>query len=126
MQFTVIFFQVNGLLVKSSGSQPQLLPVGATKQPMSVDQWVQLVNAKDNDPTLTPQTAPARNPPQWERFTTIQYGVIGAFKSPQARATMRFLGPVEGGGEGHADHRARQKVDAHDADAETVTRLFVL
>jgi hypothetical protein len=67
---------------------------------MTVDQWVQLVNAKDNDPKLTPQTAPARNPPQWERFTTIQYGVIGAFKTPQARAKMQFLGPVEGGGEG--------------------------
>ena len=74
--------------------------VGETKQPMTADQWVQLVNAKDNDPKLTSQTAPARNPPQWERFTTIHYGVIGAFKTPQARAKMRFLGPVEGGGEG--------------------------
>jgi len=74
--------------------------VGATEQPMSVDQWVQLVNAKDNDPTLTPQTAPARNPSQWEKFTTIQYGVIGAFKSPADRARMQFGGPVEGGGEG--------------------------
>jgi len=39
-------------------------------------------------------------PPQWERFTTIQYGVIGVFKTLQARAKMRFLGPVGGGGEG--------------------------
>lgn len=74
--------------------------VGATEQPLTVDQWVQLVNAEDNDPTLTPQTAPARNPSEWEKFTTIQYGVIGAFKSPEDRAKMQFGGPVEGGGEG--------------------------
>ena len=74
--------------------------VGETEQPMTDDQWVQLVNATDNDPKLTPQTAPARNPPQWEKFTTIHYGVIGAFKSPAARAKIPFGGPVEGGGEG--------------------------
>jgi len=74
--------------------------VGETEQPLTADQWVQLVNAKDNDPALTPQTAPARNPPQWEKFTTIRYGVIGVFKSPAARAKIPFGGPVEGGGEG--------------------------
>ena len=74
--------------------------VGETEQPLTVDQWVQLVNAKDNDPTLTPRTAPARNPPEWEKFTTIRYGVIGVFKSPEDRAKIPFGGPVEGGGEG--------------------------
>lgn len=73
---------------------------GETEKPMSVDQWVQLVNAKDNDPQLTPQTTPARNPPVWEKFTTIQYGVVGVFKSPEARKKIPFGGPVEGGGEG--------------------------
>lgn len=74
--------------------------VGGTEQPLTVEQWVQLVNAKDNDPKLTPQTAPARNPPEWEKFTTIRYGVVGVFKSAEARAKIPFGGPVEGGGEG--------------------------
>ena len=74
--------------------------VGETEKPMTVDQWVQLVNAKDNDPKLRPATVPARNPPEWEKFTTIRYGVVGVFKSPAARAKIPFGGPVEGGGEG--------------------------
>lgn len=73
---------------------------GETEKPMTAAQWLQLVNAEDNDPKLTPQTVPARNPPQWEKFTTIRYGVVGAFKSPAARAKIPFGGPVEGGGEG--------------------------
>lgn len=74
--------------------------VGETEKPMTVEQWVQLINAKDNDRKLTPQTAPARNPPQWEKFTTIRYGVFGVFKPPATRAKIPFGGPVEGGGEG--------------------------
>lgn len=74
--------------------------VGETEKPMTAQQWIDLVHAEDNDPQLTPQTAPARNPPQWEKFTTIRYGVIGVFKSPEARAKIPFGGPVEGGGEG--------------------------
>ena len=74
--------------------------VGETEKPMTVEQWVQLVNAEDNDPSLSPETAPARNPPEWERFTTIRHGVIGAFKTPSDRAKIPFGGPVEGGGEG--------------------------
>ncbi|MEW4486512.1 hypothetical protein AB1L42_00440 [Thalassoglobus sp. JC818] len=74
--------------------------VGETTQPMTTDQWVQLVHAEDNDPALSPATAPARNPPEWEKFTTIQYGVVGAFKSSEDRAKIPFDGPVEGGGEG--------------------------
>ena len=74
--------------------------VGETEKPLTLQQWVNLVNAKDNDPSLTPQTVPARNPPLWEKFSTIQYGVVGVFKSPEARAKIPFGGPVEGGGEG--------------------------
>ncbi|QEG33221.1 hypothetical protein [Bythopirellula goksoeyrii] len=72
----------------------------ATKQPMTTDQWEELVHAKDNDPSLTPATAPARNPPQWEKFWTIAYSVVGVFKSPEERAKTPYEGAMEGGGEG--------------------------
>jgi hypothetical protein len=74
--------------------------VGETAMPMTLDQWVQLVNAKDNDPKMTPQTVPARSPPRWEKFWTIRYSVIGVFKSPEARAKIPYEGAMEGGGEG--------------------------
>jgi len=74
--------------------------VGETEKPLTLKQWEQLVNAKDNDPKLTPQTAPARNPSEWITFTTIRYSVIGVFKSPADRAQIPFGGAMEGGGEG--------------------------
>ncbi len=74
--------------------------VGETEKPMTVDQWEQLVQAKDNDPKTTPQTAPARNPPRWEKFWTIAYSVVGVFKSPEARTKIPYEGAMEGGGEG--------------------------
>ena len=73
---------------------------GATKQPMTTDQWVQLVSSADNDPTLTPETAPARNPPQWEKYWTNAYTLVGAFKPPAERTKIRYEGAMEGGGEG--------------------------
>ncbi len=73
---------------------------GETAQPLTADQWVQLVRAKDNDPALTPQTTPARNPPRWEKFWTIQYSVVGIFKSAEVREKIPYEGAMEGGGEG--------------------------
>jgi hypothetical protein len=73
---------------------------GGTKPPFTAEQWEQLVHAKDNDPTMSPATAPARNPPQWEKFYTLRYSVVGAFKSPQERARIPFAGAMEGGGDG--------------------------
>jgi hypothetical protein len=67
---------------------------------MTADQWVELVNSKDNDPKLTPETAPARNPPQWEKYWTNAYTLVGAFKPPEERARIRYEGAMEGGGEG--------------------------
>ncbi|QDU79074.1 hypothetical protein Pla110_07780 [Polystyrenella longa] len=72
----------------------------ATKQPMSTDEWVSLVNNNNNDPTLTPQTAPARNPNRWEKYWTNAYTLVGAFKSPAERSKITFEGAMEGGGEG--------------------------
>ncbi len=74
--------------------------VGETAKPMTVDQWVQLVQANDNDRQLTALTLPARNPPRWEKFWTIPYSVVGIFKSPEDRAKIRYEGAMEGGGEG--------------------------
>jgi hypothetical protein len=71
----------------------------ATTPPLTTDQWVALVQANDNDPVLDPATAPARKEPKWEKFWTIQYSVLGAFKSPEAQTKIPFAGAMEGGGD---------------------------
>lgn len=73
--------------------------VGGTAQPMTAAQWIAMVNAKDNDPTLDPATAPARREPKWEKFWTLRYTVLGAFKPPAERAKIPFAGAMEGGGD---------------------------
>jgi hypothetical protein len=72
---------------------------GGTQQPLTAEQWVQLVRARDNDPTLDPVTAPARNPSRWEKFWTLKYSIEGAFKTPAERARIPYLGAMEGGGD---------------------------
>lgn len=72
---------------------------GATAPPLTTDQWVALVHASDNDPSLDPATAPARKDPKWEKFWTIQYSLVGAFKSPAAQAKLPYAGAMEGGGD---------------------------
>lgn len=72
---------------------------GATKQPVTAEQWDEIVHAKTNDPTLDPATAPARKDPKWEKFWTLRYSVVGAFKSPEERAKIPYAGAMEGGGD---------------------------
>jgi hypothetical protein len=72
---------------------------GATKQPLDAGQWVELVQAKGNDPTLDPATAPARKDPKWEKYWTLKYSVAGAFKTPEERAAIPYVGAMEGGGD---------------------------
>ncbi len=72
---------------------------GQTKQPLTVDQWEELLHAKNNDPTLNPETAPARNPPHWVKYWTLRYSVLGAFKTPQELAEIPYQGAMEGGGD---------------------------
>lgn len=72
---------------------------GATKQPISAAQWIGLVHAKDNDPTLDPATAPARKDPTWEKYWNFKYSIVGSFKSPEARAKIPYAGPIDGGGD---------------------------
>jgi hypothetical protein len=70
-----------------------------TKQPLTDQQWVDLVNAKDNDPSLDPETSPARKKPRWEKYWTLPYSILGAFKTPEARAKIPYLGAMDGGGD---------------------------
>jgi hypothetical protein len=72
---------------------------GATQQPINADQWVQIVHAKDNDPALDPATAPARKEPKWEKYWTLKYSILGVFKSPEERAKLPYVAPIEGGGD---------------------------
>jgi hypothetical protein len=72
---------------------------GATKPPLTADQWVTMVHDKKNDPSLDPATAPARKHARWEKFWTIAYSVVGAFKTPDERTRIPFEGAMEGGGD---------------------------
>ncbi len=72
---------------------------GPTKQPVTAEQWEELLHAKTNDPTLDPATSPARKDPKWEKFWTLRYSVVGAFKTPEERAKIPYAGAMEGGGD---------------------------
>ncbi len=72
---------------------------GATAQPMSDEQWEQLVHAKGNDPALNPATAPARPVPRWEKYWNIRYSILGAFQTPQEQAKIPFASAIDGGGD---------------------------
>jgi hypothetical protein len=72
---------------------------GATQQPITAEQWGQLVHATGNDPALDPATAPARKEPRWEKYWNIKYSILGAFKTPEERAKIPFAGAIDGGGD---------------------------
>ncbi|MGY6276069.1 DUF1254 domain-containing protein [Methylomonas sp. MgM2] len=72
---------------------------GATKQPITAEQWHELTQAKNNDPSLDPATAPARKEPKWEKYWNIKYSILGAFKTPDARAKIPYAGAMDGGGD---------------------------
>ena len=72
---------------------------GATKQPITPEQWHGIVTAKGNDPTLDPATAPARKVPRWEKYWNIKYSILGEFKTPKERAKIPFKSAIDGGGD---------------------------
>jgi hypothetical protein len=74
-------------------------PFPATDAGMRIDQWEKLLHAGTNDPALDLATAPARHPPRWEKYWTLGYSVAGAFKTPEQRARIPHIGPIEGGGD---------------------------
>jgi len=70
-----------------------------TAQPFTAAQWTALVDAKDNDPALTPATAPARPEPKWAKYWNIRYSILGSFKTPEEQAKIPYAGPIDGGGD---------------------------
>ena len=77
---------------------------GATKQPVSAEQWQQLLAAKGNDPTLSPATTPARKDPKWEKYWNIKYSILGSFKTPEERAKIPFESAIDGGGDPETEY----------------------
>jgi hypothetical protein len=55
---------------------------------MTTEDWLKLVNAPDNDPALKPESTPARNPPEVERYFNNQFNLIGVFKPKEVRLKM--------------------------------------
>lgn len=72
---------------------------GNTPQPFTADQWIAMVNNKDNDPALNPATAPARKDGRWAKYWNIRYSIVGSFMTPQAQAKIPYAGPIDGGGD---------------------------
>jgi hypothetical protein len=66
-------------------------PLGFAPPPLTVEQWYGLIKAKSNDPSLDPATAPARPHPVWEKFWTVPYSLVGAFKTPEERAKLPYV-----------------------------------
>jgi hypothetical protein len=74
-------------------------PMGFAPPPLNADEWYRLVDAKDNDPALSPATAPARPDSKFELFYGMKYNVLGAFKTPAERAKIPLQTEMQGGGD---------------------------
>ncbi len=72
---------------------------GGTAQPFTAKQWEAVVTAKGNDPALDPATAPARKDVRWEKYWSIPYSILGAFKTPEEQAKTPFAGATDAGGD---------------------------
>jgi hypothetical protein len=72
---------------------------GATRPPVTAEQWIKLVNAETNDPALDPATAPARAEPRWEKYWNFRYSILGSFMTPEERARIPAAGAMDGGGD---------------------------
>ena len=73
--------------------------LGEIAPPLNVEQWVAIVNAEGNDPTLDPATAPARKDSKWEKYWNFKYSIIGLFKTPEVRDGIPYDTPIDGGGD---------------------------
>ena len=74
-------------------------PMGSAPPPLTVEEWYRLVDSKQNDPQLTPATAPARRHPEFELFWGMKYTLLGAFMKPEERAKIKLQSEMEGGGD---------------------------
>jgi hypothetical protein len=66
---------------------------------MTADMWYGLVNATDNDPRLSPESAPALPGSRWENFYGMKYSVAGLFKGPEARKAIPAQRSMQAGGD---------------------------
>jgi hypothetical protein len=73
--------------VRDQFNRPML---GGIPPGMPVEQWRALTDAEDNDPALSPETTPARNPPLLDRYFNNKWNLIGVFKSPEDRAKIPY------------------------------------
>ena len=74
-------------------------PMGSAPPPLTIDQWYKLIDSEENDPILTPATAPARRDSQFELFRGMKYSLLGAFMKPEDRARIPVATVMEGGGD---------------------------
>ena len=74
-------------------------PMGSAPPPVSVEQWYKMIDSKENDPALTPSTAPARPDAQFELFWGMRYTLAGAFMKPDQRSKIPLATEMEGGGD---------------------------
>ena len=79
-------------------------PMPAPRPPVTAEQWEMLLHAKDNDPTLGPETAPARQEPKWEKYWNVRYSILGSFKTPEARAKIPYASAIDGGGDPETEY----------------------
>lgn len=83
--------QVNNQLIQPMGSSPP---------GMSVSDWEALIaSAPKNDPQLTVETAPARNPARWEKYFNTKYSFVGLFDSPTERVKIPYATSTGFGGD---------------------------
>jgi hypothetical protein len=71
--------------------------MGEAPPPLSADDWYKLVNNPDNNPCMTPATAPACPDSQFLLFTSMKDAVQGAFMKPEERAKIPRGSGTDGG-----------------------------
>jgi hypothetical protein len=72
-------------------------PMGSAPPPISTDAWFKLVNNKNNDPRMTPATAPACRDSQFYLFRGMKDTIEGAFMKPAERAQIPAPAQADGG-----------------------------
>jgi hypothetical protein len=65
-------------------------PMGFAPPPLTADQWYRLVDNKNNNPCMTPATAPACPNSQFELLWGVEYPLIGAFMKSEERAKIKL------------------------------------
>jgi len=74
--------------------------MGDAPPPIDADGWYKLVNSKDNDPCMTPATAPACPNSQFFLFKGVKDALYGAFMPPAQR--VKAAGPPASDGGANA------------------------